>query len=146
MQDAPFTKPEVVLLQGSELLKGLFAQHDFAFALLGSGRSSGGQFAYAEFRRGDRRFEFHFRYSLGMVTYHLGSDWISHYEYMLSVLGKPGLSHYPGFSSDPLDAFRDLRDDLKDYCNEFLEGTDETFLLRIKNARSRGTSTPKLPK
>ena len=139
------TKPETILLQGSESLKPLFSEHGFAFAPLGGGSSSGGQFAYAEFRRVDRRFEFHFRYSLGMVTYHLGSKSISHQEYMSSVLGTPGLSHYPGFSNDPLEAFRDLRDDLQSYCAEFLEGTNETFLHRIEHARSRWANRPKLP-
>lgn len=137
--------PEEILLQGSELLKPLFAQHGFSSTQLGKGVGSGGRFAFAEFAKADRRFEFHFRYSLGMVTYHLGSEWISHEEYMCSVLGKPNLSRYPGFSNDPLDAFRDLHDDLRDYCDDFLEGTDETFLRRIEDARLHWASRPKLP-
>jgi hypothetical protein len=64
---------------------------------------------------------------------------------MSSVLGTPGLSHYPGFSNDPLEAFRDLRDDLQSYCAEFLEGTNETFLHRIEDARSRWANRPTLP-
>jgi len=140
-----FIEPETMLLEGSELPKPLFSEHGFAFAPLGSGKGSGGQFACAEFRRGDRTFEFHFRYSLGMVAYRLGFESMSHEEYMYSVLGKPGMSHYPGFSSDPLDAFRDLREDLQNYCEEFLTGTDEAFLRRIKDARSHWASRPKLP-
>jgi hypothetical protein len=80
-----------------------------------------------------------------MVTYHLGSESISHEEYMYSVLGKPDLSNFPGFSIDPLDAFRHLRDDLRNYCNEFLEGTNDIFLRRIEDARARWASKPKLP-
>ena len=64
--------PEKTLLQGSELLKPLFTKHGFDFVPLDKGKSSGGHFASAEFIRGDRRFEFHLRFSLGMVTYHLG--------------------------------------------------------------------------
>jgi hypothetical protein len=137
--------PEEILLQGSELLKPLFSEYGFNFARLGAGNSSGGRFASAEFRRSDRSFQFHFRYSLGMVTYHLGSESISHEEYMCSVLGKPYLSHYPGFSSDPLEAFRDLRDDLQSYCSDFLHGSNDTFLRRIEDARVRWVIRPKLP-
>jgi hypothetical protein len=139
------SNPESILLKGSELLKPLFSQHSFVFAMLGSGSSSGGRFAFAEFRRGNRSLEFHFRSSLGMVTYHLGAESISHQEYMCSVLGKPGLSRYPGFSTNPLDAFRDLHADLQSHCDEFLEGTDETFLQRVANARLCSTGRPKLP-
>lgn len=137
--------PNAILLEGAELLMPLFSEHGFIFAPLGAGMSSGGRFACAAFRRGKRSLQLHFRDSLGMVTYHLGPDSISHEEYMCSVLGKPGLSRYPGFSSDPVAGFRDLRDDLRDHCSEFLEGTDELFRLRIEDARSRWANRPKLP-
>ncbi len=80
-----------------------------------------------------------------MVTYHLGAQSISHQEYMCSVLGKPNLSRYPGFSNEPLEAFRDLRNDLEDYGIDFLAGTNETFLRRIEDARQRWAAIPKLP-
>ena len=137
--------PQEALLEGSELLGPMFAKHEFRFAQLGKGHGSGGRFAFAEFRKGDRRIEFHVRYNLGMVTYHLGSESISHEEYMCSVLGKPNLSRYPGFSSDILEAFRDLREDLQNHGIEFLEGTDAEFLARIKDARARWANRPKLP-
>jgi hypothetical protein len=139
------SNPEETLLQGSEFLKPLFAKHEFAFVPLGNGKSSGGPFASAGFVRADRRFEFHFRFSLGMVTYHLGAESISHQEYMCSVLGKPNLSRYPGFSDDPLDAFRNLRDDVESHCIEFLEGTNDAFLRRIEDARVCWARIPKLP-
>ena len=60
-------------------------------------------------------------------------------------VGKSNLSRYPGFSAEPLDAFRNLRDDLQDYCGEFLEGTAETFIRRIEDARLRWAAIPKLP-
>jgi hypothetical protein len=137
--------PEKILLQGSELLASLFSGYGFIFAQLSKGRGSGGKFASAEFKRADRRFEFHFRYSLGIVNYHLGHESISHQEYMCSVLGRPNLSRYPGFSNEPLDAFRDLRKDLEDYCGEFLDGTNEEFIRRIEDARVCWTAIPKLP-
>jgi hypothetical protein len=95
--------------------------------------------------RGDRRFEFHVRYGLGIVIYRLGSQWVSHEEYMFSVLGKPNASRYPGFSQNPLDAFSHLLDDLQDYAMDFLEGSDEAFLNRIEDGRARWANRPKLP-
>ncbi len=139
------SNPEETLLQGSELLKPLFTKYGFDFVPLDKGKSSGGPFASAEFIRGDRRFEFHLRFSLGMVTYHLGAESISHQEYMCSVLGKPNLSRYPGFSDDPLDSFSNLRDDVENYCIEFLEGTSDAFLHRIEDARMRWARIPQLP-
>jgi hypothetical protein len=139
------TNPEEIFHQGSELLMRLFAEHEFVFELSSRGDSSGGRFASAQFRRGNRRFEFHFRFSLGLVSYHLGTESVSHEEYMCSVLGKPNLSHYPGFSNDPLDAFRDLREDIQNYCIEFLEGTNEVFQRRIEDAHACWASRPKLP-
>ena len=137
--------PEDTLLLGAELIKPVFSKHDFEFGYSRKGKGSGGEFASAEFRRGDRRFEFHFRYSLGLVRYHIGAKSISHQEYMCSVLGKPHLSNYPGFSKDPLDAFKDLRLDLESYCGEFLGGTDDALLHRIEDGRARWASQPRLP-
>jgi hypothetical protein len=72
---------------------------------------------------------FHFRHSLGMVTYHLDSLSMSHQEYMRSVIGRPNASHYPGFSDDPMDAFRHLQLDLEEHYVDFLEGSDENLHL-----------------
>jgi hypothetical protein len=145
MMSRALANPEEILFQGSELLKPIFSKHGFIFVLSGKGKSSGGYFASAEYRRGERTFELHFRYSLGMVAYHLGSESISHEEYMCSVLGKPHLSKYPDFSDDPLDAFRALRHDLATYCGEFLEGTNDAFLHRIEDGRIRWANRQKLP-
>src|SRR5580698_6123662 len=96
-------KAEEWLVHGSDLLRPLLMGHGFTYRTLNTGNSSGGQFAAGEFIRGTRRLEFHFRYSLGLVSYHLDSRSIFHQEYMRSVLGKPNASHYPGFSSEPMD-------------------------------------------
>jgi hypothetical protein len=137
--------PTGTLVLGSSLLEPLFLKHGFVYRTLDAGNSSGGRFASGEFRKGTRRLEFHFRYSLGMVTYHLGSRSMSHQEYMKSVLGRPNASHYPGFSSDPLDAFRDLYLDLEEHCTEFLEGSDDRLLHRIDEAQAQPSDKPMLP-
>ncbi len=133
------------LVLGSHLLEPLFLKHGFVFSTLNAGSSSGGRFASGEFRKAHRRLEFHFRHSLGMVTYHLGSRSMSLEDYMRSVLGRPNASHYPGFSSDPLDAFRHLYLDLEEHCAEFLEGSDDYHLHRIEDAPAWRSDRPTLP-
>lgn len=72
------------------------------------GRGSGGEFAYGEYARGDRRLELHFRYSLGLVTYHTGSNTLSHEAYMKALGAGSTEAQYPRYSDDLLDGFRHL--------------------------------------
>lgn len=137
--------PLETLNKGAKLLEPLLVSHGFAFRLIGAGKGSGGYYATGEFRRGDRGLEMHFRYSLGMVTYRVGGLSMDHEDYMRSVLGKRFASHYPGFSNDPLDAFRDLLFDLEAYCGEFLEGTDDELNQRITAASQFRSDQPHLP-
>jgi hypothetical protein len=125
---------EQMLEKGSALLIPLMVKQGFSFEILGKGGSSGGHFAYGEFRRVDRKLELHFRHSLGIVTYHLTTQSMSHQDYMRSVISKPKTSHYPGFSEDPLDGFRHLLLDLQEHCSDFLSGTDECLQNRIELA------------
>jgi hypothetical protein len=136
---------EEMLQQGSALLSPLLSAHGFTFHVLGSGGSSGGQFAYGEFRRDDRRLEIHFRHSLGMIRYHLAGRSLSHQDYMRTVIGKPNSSHYPGFSSDPLDAFRHLLLDLEEHGSGFLAGSDACLYQTIDQAETQPSGTSKLP-
>ena len=108
----------------------MLAPCGFRFELREAGRGSGGRFAWGEYVRDDRRLELHFRYSLGLVTYHAGRFSIAHEPYLLA-LGVPrGDNQYPGFSDDPLEGFRSLAHDLSRFCREFLSG-DATILRRI---------------
>ena len=141
MEDA-FT---LIWNSGLAILNETMAEHRFELVQGGSGNSSGGRFASAVFRRGDRSLEVNFRYALGMVSYHLGKASLSHDDFMLSVLGKPWASHYPGFSNDPLDGFRHLREDLEQFASDFLLGSDTAFLCHVKNAAALRSKIPKLP-
>jgi hypothetical protein len=125
---------EQVLNQGVLLLEPLLVSHGFSLVHGDSGEGSGGRFAICEFRRGDRRLEFHFRYSLGLVTYHLGGMSLSHESFMWSVLGRRHCGHYPGFSAAPLDAFRALLMDLQEHAEDFLSGSDADFLYHVVHA------------
>jgi hypothetical protein len=137
--------PVGTLALGSGLLEPLFLKHGFAYRTLDAGSSSGGPFASGEFRKDNRWLELHFRHSLGMVTYHLGSRSMSHQEYMRSVLGRAYASHYPGFSSDPIDAFRHLYLDLGEHGAVFLEGTDDNLLHCMEDAQAQRSDRLVLP-
>ncbi len=90
--------PQEALRLGREILDPLLAARGFHFVPGGTGASSGGEFASVEYVRGDRRLELHFRHSLGLVRYHVGSVSLAHDEYMLA-LGQSGVVQYaPEFS------------------------------------------------
>jgi hypothetical protein len=112
---------------GCKILDEVLKPLGFTFVEGASGQSSGGNFASGEYVKGDRRLEIHFRYSLGLVKYHMGSLSLTHESYMRALLGRGGGNKYPGFSDDPLDGFRHLRDDLSHSCGDFLSGSGEEF-------------------
>jgi hypothetical protein len=115
------------LREGCEILDPLLNEHGFIFVRGSAGKSSGGPFASGSYINADRKLELHFRYSLGLVTYHFGGISIDHESYMRIVLGSNGGNKYPGFSDDPLDAFRDLAFDMRNFSIPFLEGDLKRF-------------------
>ena len=139
------SKAEEMLQRGAALLAPLLLSHGFSFTAVDRGGSSGGHFATGEFRRGTRKLEFHFRHSLGMVTYHLDTRSMSHQQYMRSIHGSFNASHYPGFSNDPLDDFRHLLLDLEEHGSDFLDGTDACLLGRFNDALALPSERPGLP-
>jgi hypothetical protein len=134
-----------MLRRGSALLAPLLLKHGFLFKVVDTGSSSGGHFASGEFARGARSLELHFRHGLGMVTYRLADRSMTHQQYMCSVHGSLGASHYPGFSSDPLDAFQHLLLDLEQFGSDFLGGTDDCLLRRIDDALASPIQKSGLP-
>ena len=122
---------------GREILDEVMKPHGFTFVEGPSGHSSGGNFASGEYVKGDRRLEIHFRYSPGLVTYHMGSLSLTHDAYMRALLGRGGGDKYPGFSDDPLDGFRHLRYDLSHFCGGFLYGSGEGFERCVVKAREQ---------
>lgn len=143
--DAKDSGPTEVLMAGVKLLQSFMNSYGFVYTPTHSGIGSGGKFASGEFRRENRRLELHFRHSLGLVTYHVGSVSISHDEYMWSVLGRRWASKYPGFSDDPLDGFRSLLVDLEQHGTDFLAGSESDFLKRVEHFRELKRHAPRLP-
>jgi hypothetical protein len=112
--------PKEALLTGAEILGRILVPNGFEFHLRGVENGSGGKSAWGEFVRNDRRLELHFRFSLGLVRYHVRRWSASHESYMRE-LGVWSQCRYPGFSEKPVDAFHDLAHDLK-FADDFLTG------------------------
>jgi hypothetical protein len=124
--------PREILRAGQRILEPILVPRGFVFQETSSGKSSGGDYASGRYEKADRSIEIHFRNSLGLVTYHMGTLAISHVAYMRSLLGSRGGNKYPGFSDDPLDCFRDLAFDLETFSTDFLVGSGEEFARCVK--------------
>ena len=143
--------PRDILSAGAEILRPTLEPHGFAFRIEREGpRSSGGPFAQGAFvsrktlfsRR--KRLEFHFRWSLGLVSYHVGRTSLSHDDYMRS-LGVQRDAEYPGFSDEPLDAFRHLASDLARFCQDFVRGDGAQFRRFANEIKKNPTKFKELP-
>lgn len=136
--------PEATLKAGIEALDPVLNPHGFKFGFEGTGKGSGGWFAFGKYVRGDRSLELHFRYSLGLVTYHIGEYSLDHESYMRS-LGVYGKNSYPDFPTDPLESFRSLAQDLLRYCSDFLAGDGVQFRRHAAELKSKPKMFSSLP-
>lgn len=118
--------PREILEHGRAVLDSVLLSHGFAFEPGVAAVGSGGAFARGAYVRGSHRLEFSVREHLGEVVYRVGPTLISHEELMRVIAG-PRRAKYPGFSDDPLDGFRGLKDDLEQYGKAFLRTVDEDF-------------------
>jgi hypothetical protein len=116
-----------ILREGRGILDPVMHRHGFSFKDGPAGPSSGGPYASGAYVSGNRKLEIHFRHSLGLVTYHCGETSLDHESYMHALLGTNGGNRYPGFSEDPLDAFRGLAYDLENFATAFLNGNFQEF-------------------
>lgn len=123
-----------ILYRGSDILASVLSPHGFQFKVVSSGSSCGGTFVCGEFVHGDRRLELHVRWSLGLVAYHMGRLMLMHDDYLRALLGRSHAGHYPSTSEDPLVGFDGLRQDLVEYCTDFICGTGEPVLSVCKSA------------
>lgn len=126
--------PSEILREGCAVLSPLLGKYGFAFVEGPSGKGSGGPYATAEYRKGDRKLELSYRYSLGLVTYHFGDVSIDHESYMRFVSGAKDSHRYPGFSDDPLSGFYNLAYDLEHFALSFLEGDFRRFSYCVAEA------------
>ena len=84
----------------------------YGFTLVESkhGVGSGGPSAWAKFNRGNRSFEFHFRFSLGSVSYSVESISENHKDFAWE-LGHNSTS-YPTYEDSPVAQFEALIADI----------------------------------
>ena len=71
------------------------------------------------------------------MTYHFGDLQVSHEGFARAVLGQ---NVYPGFSDNPLDGFRHLREDLEQFGAVFLRGSEDelrSLLVRAAGEEQR---------
>jgi len=129
--------PSEFLKEGRNILDPVMLRHGFSFKEGSAGKSSGGPSASGSYVNGDRTLEIHFRFSLGLVTYHFGQTSMDHESYMNALLGTKGGNKYPGFSEDPLDAFKGLAADLENFATAFLNGNFEEFSRCVVAAEER---------
>jgi hypothetical protein len=127
--------PREILNNGRQILDPVFIGGGFTFTETEEGKGSGGRYASGRYEKGDRYLEIHFRWNLGLVRYHIGELSLSHENYMRALVGPNGGNKYPGFSDDPIDAFRDLAYDLEKFCRDFLSGPGEEFARCVKIAK-----------
>jgi hypothetical protein len=126
--------PTEVLREGAAELALILGPHGFTFVETGSGIGSGGYYASGEFRRENRRLELHVRWSLGLVTYHVGDASLSHEDLTRAVISTQRLQElpeYPGFSDGPLDGFHQLGADLIRFGPVFTQGTSEELSIVV---------------
>ena len=111
------TRSETLRL-GVEILDAVMSPAGFSFEQVHDGA-----YVCGRYRRADRTLELHFSDSLRLVSQRIGDVVVMHDDFMRALIGPAG-GRYPGPSdADPLDAFRDLRSDLRTHCSEFLRGS-----------------------
>jgi hypothetical protein len=130
-----------ILGEGRITLDPVLKKHGFLFENGPAGKGSGGPYVSGFYSNGDRKLEFHYRYSLGLVRYHYKKTSVDHESYMHAVLGGKGGNRYPGFSESPSAQFSDLAYDLENFANSFLEGNFKEF-SRFAQAAENRNKTP----
>jgi len=135
---------ERTLRDGIQALDPVLKPYGFQFIFERSGSSSGGPFASGRYVRGDRSLELHFRFTLGLVTYHIDDASLDHESYM-RLLGVYGQNSYPDFPTDPLESFASLARDLTNYCSDFLSGDGAEFRRFSDERKNQPSTASKLP-
>jgi hypothetical protein len=122
--------PREILDRGVAELAEVLGPAGFTYAAVEEDEGSGGPYAIGEFRKGERRLELHFRYSLGLVRYHFGDESLSHEDLVRGVRAVDHIAaeaQYPGFSDDPASAFHRLRVDIERFGDVFLNRGAKAF-------------------
>jgi hypothetical protein len=127
------------LSEGARIVGEVLEPHGFIWTSDKPHAGHPGNSASGNFTKADRKLALHFRWSLGLVSYHVGSAVVSH-EALMRYLGHHQDARYPGFSTNPLDAFRHLASDLEKFGGDFIAGGGATVASASKATISSGFS------
>jgi hypothetical protein len=119
--------PSEIVREGCAILDPLLHKYGFSYVEGPAGPSG----AYTN---GERKLEFSYRFSLGLVTYFFGAFSIDHESFMYFVPAARGNHKYPGYSSDPLSGFHSLAHDLDHFGGSFLKGDFAQFSQYVVTA------------
>jgi hypothetical protein len=120
-----------ILDAGSRIVGLVIEPHGFVWTLGRTHEGHPGHAARGAFVKGDRQLELGFRWSLGPVIYRLGTVSVNH-EALIKYAGHYSEAEYPGYSTDPLDAFRHLASDLRKFGDDFMFGDGATIIAASK--------------
>jgi hypothetical protein len=95
---------------GAKIVGAVIEPHGFVWVPGKTHEGHPGNAARGTFVKGDRQLELGFRWSLGSVTYRIGTTSVTH-EALMRYSGHQADAAYPGYSTDLLDAFRHLASD-----------------------------------
>lgn len=116
-----------ILDAGAKIVGVVIEPHGFVWARGKTHAGHPGNAARGVFVKGDRQLELGFRWSLGPVMYRVGTASVSH-EALMKYSGHHAEAEYPGYSTDPLDAFRHLASDLQRFGDDFVFGGGTTII------------------
>ena len=116
-----------ILDAGAKIVGVVIEPFGFVWALGKTHAGHPGNAARGAFVKGDRQLELGFRWSLGPVTYRVGAAAVNH-EALMKYAGHYAEAEYPGYSTDPLDAFRHLASDLQKFGGDFMFGDGASII------------------
>jgi hypothetical protein len=120
-----------ILDAGAKIIGVVIEPHGFVWTPGNTHAGHPGNAARGAFVKGDRQLELGFRWSLGPVTYRVGTASVSH-QALMKYGGHHVDAEYPGYSTDPLDAFRHLASDLEKFGGNFIFGDGATIVAASK--------------
>jgi hypothetical protein len=127
---------------GRKVLDPLLMAGGFRFESGEDAQGSGGPFASAAYVKADLRLHFSYRWAVGDVRYVVDGETIDHTT-LMRMLGKCRVSKFASFDrSEPLSGFAALRDDLLNFCSDFLNGQGAEFKRLAIELRSQGGKLP----
>jgi len=123
-----------LLAEGAGILEPTMADQGFRFGGVSEEKVGHRVAARGRFSRRGRALDLQVRSGVAIAAYVARERLLLHPDYMAG-LGASGAMRYPGFSSDPLDAFRRLRADLVRFARPFLAGRGMREFEKIADAR-----------